>query len=405
MSGQVGEQVFVTAHRPMQALQVDPAPGSVPGVRALAGRLRRVGDDLSGVRGHLEHPGLQVWSGPTAALVVRQLEDLVVRTDALTASVDEAASVLLAWAGRLQELQDRADALDREAVLARDARLGAEQALAAAAYRSVPLPPDPVQRRVLTDAQADLDAVHVRARALGQEYERTAWTHAALLDDAGTVLVPALLHGAVAAWDLAKDVEAALVRPVARHVDTFADASSAAASAADVATMASPLLGPGAAVVAPVTEATSIALALATTRARLTLASGAGGSWTEVGVEAVSVVGGVGTRVTGKAVTTAARSDVVDVDHVTVSRAAMSMMGGPGDAATWTVEHHDPAGGSPIPLQAHAVADPWEVGPGFSAAAVVRATVPRPADPGATPAGARPPGSSSAARSRPQARG
>lgn len=413
MNDRPGERVFLTAHRPMQALPFDPAPGSVGGVRSLASRLRALGDELCGVRGHLEHPGLAVWSGPTAQRVVRALEDLVVRTDVLTTSVDEAAAALLAWAGRLQDLQERADALDREAAAARAARLDAEQAVAVAAYRSFPLPVEAVQRRTLRHAQADLDAVHARARALAQEYERTAWPHAALLDDAGAGLLPALLRGTVAAWDMARDVEAAVVRPVARYVDTFADATSAAASAADVAAVASVASGPAAAVVAPVAEVSSVALALATTRARLALATGAGGSWSEVGVEAVSVAGGVVTRVPGKAVVAAARSgDVdVDVDGLDLRRVAMAVVDGGPDGATWTVEHRDPGGDASFPLQAHAVADPWDVGPGFAGAAVVGARVPRPvgagrpADAGATPAGARRPGSSSAAASRPQAPG
>lgn len=407
MSVGPGEQVFLTAHRAMQALPFDPAPGSVTGVRALAGRLRGLGDDLSGVRGHLEQPGLEVWSGPTARRVVRRLEDLLARTDVLTSSVDEAASALLAWAGRLQDLQERADALDREAVAARAARLDAEQAVAVAAYRSAPLAPDPAQRRALRHAQADLDAVHARAQALAQEYEQTAWPHAALLDDAGAALVPALLQGTVAAWDMARDVEAALVRPVAGSVDTFADATSAAASAADVAVIVSPASGPGAAVVAPVAEAASIALALATTRARLTLASAAGGSWTEVGVEAVSVAGGVATRVPGRAVVAATRAG--HVDDLDLRTAAVALVDGHPDGAVWTVEHEDQAGEGRFPLRAHAVADPWEVGPGFAGAAVVRARVPRPAGAGrpaaATPAGGRRPEPSSAAANRPRAPG
>lgn len=404
MSTPVGEQVFLTAHRPMTALEVDPAPGSVTGVRALVDRLRDVADELSAVRGHLSNPARAMWSGPTADLVGSSLEDLTARAQALTASVDEAAAMLSTWADRLEELQDRADALDREALAARDARLDAEQSLAVAAYRSGPvLPPDPAHRRAVADAEADLDAVRAQARALGHEYDRAALAHAARLDDAALPLAAWFVRGPASAWDLASDAHEIVVRPVAHHLDALSDVTSAAAGVADLAAVVSAALG--SLPTALVAETVSVALSLSTTRDRLLLASGAGGSWTEAGVEAASVVGGLGTRVTGKAITTAARSDVAAVDHFTVKEAAMSMVEDPGDGARWVVEHSDPDGGAPpVPLQAHAVDDPWETGPGFAGAAVVRATVPRPTGSAPTPAGARPQESSSAAPTRPQAR-
>lgn len=421
MSAPGMQQVFLSAHRPMLALAADPAPGSVPGLRSMVRQLWRTTEDASGVSVNLFGPAAMTWSGRTAELVVPHLQALTSRSEELTCSLEDAATALSTWADRLQQLQDDADALDREALAAQQVLQRAEQALAVAAYRASPATAvDPLARRAVVYAEADLDAITIRAAALADDYARDAWAHARRIDEAGTALALRGTAGLATAWDTVSDVNGLMVRGLAPILDTTADAATLAASVADVASIGFAIGGGPLAVVAvPVAEALSVGLSLSATRDRVLLASFAGGSWTDAGIEGAAVVGGVGVRAAGGVATATTRRSTSDLDGPgpdtpaldTIELLSAALPGG-SDAGggSWAVQERTTEG-TGVVLRAHDVEDPWDVGPGYAAAAVLPATVPRPTGTGSPtggrvrPAAGRPPGSSSAPENHPPARG
>lgn len=428
MSGGSGAVVYVTSARQMLALDHDPAPGDVAGVRAVVTGLRGLAEELAGVRGRLAHPGDSVWCGRTATLVTSLLELIARRVHGLVASLDTAADQLEAWAVQLAGLQEQADALDREAIVAEAAVSTVRSDIQLTAFRTGGVGViETAHRRALVRAEDGLDDLHRRVRELEQDYEAAARVVGRRLAEATPGPDPVHLDGALAPHRLVSAAELG-TRASASHIDTVADFSAAGANTLDVIGLVA-LLSHGDVPVAGAAKVGSTVLGSVSATGRFVLAAGAGGSWWDVGVETVALAGGgVFVRrgadlVRGATVPRAAPGDgagavqgelrdrVQEMAEDTWQDQALSALVGEDhtSGSSWTSTAAELGGSTGTALSVHDVEDQWDVGAGFAHTAVLAVRLPAPAGRAparpATPAGPPRPDPTSAQTSHPPAPG
>lgn len=344
-----GRTVHLSASRPMQALDFDPCPGDVQAVRALSEAVAQRGEVVAAATAKLAGWQPAAWQGDAADRALAQVLSLAEAARTLRRSFEAAAAALQRWAARLLWLQDEADVLDRLAA--------ANRAELASLEAASPVGPPAIWTAYRHEERARLDAelqsLKDRAGALHRDYVAISRRSADDLDQAAPRDLGPWAGAWRTAWDWSYDNYSHGLRQQAGIVDWWATAIGHVSTVAGFVAFYPPFT--------PVAAAVSAATALASTRARVSLAIGAGGS-----VDAVqdallgSALAVIGMRPLAGVVSGGAMID----DMATVGGLAQGAKdllpterSGPSDRTVTT-----PSGD--LDVTVHDVAEPWEIGQG-----------------------------------------
>lgn len=264
-------------------LDWDPCPGSPEGTRAIAAALVEAANTAGELAALIDGLRLDTggWDGASAQAYDAGVVQLPRHLEDTAAALREGADVLGSWAGALEDLQQRADAVDAD--------LGhAREVLATA--RGVTLPSG-YDTTLVREAHQEVARVEADAEQLHEDYLAAARVHGMGLNAAGEgVWGASLSQRALAAVDDVGDLleGSAAGRFARRHSDVLgpvAHAAEASGEALDTAAVATGAVGvffpPAAAVAAALGAAGRMAGGVGTA-AQLGLALGGHGRWTDV---------------------------------------------------------------------------------------------------------------------------
>lgn len=191
-------------------LGFDPCPGDLAGYQAIADYAGRSATTLTDAVRTLASAGSDQWRGQAAdAFRAHVRTDVLPLASKAAASVGRAAAALHAWALTLADLQERARALDRQAVpyhtqLAASLR---SAGLPATAQPPYPAKVKPAQQARIDEANTALATITNRANEIHAEYLAAVQRTGGQLDDAGNMapqppgLFASLWHDATSLWD------------------------------------------------------------------------------------------------------------------------------------------------------------------------------------------------------------
>ncbi|NEC89776.1 enoyl-CoA hydratase/isomerase family protein [Streptomyces sp. SID12501] len=255
----------------------DPTPGDVEDTRELAKRLGKLASELGTALGKLERIECGAWKGRTALAFTEYIgEDVTPLIRKSHESFDKASRALHRWAGELQDFQDETDRLDKSAKEKLDAQVQAKEG---------------------TDeygkASGDVNGAIQKVHELEERYRRAAGHISRELDKAADIAPnepgfwDKLGTGIADAWGATGDW-------LTEHADLIK-------AIGDVLGDITAVLGMLAIVTLPFPPLAAIFGTAALIGAGLTLAAhgiakaaGADVSWTQVGLDAVGLLPGIG---------------------------------------------------------------------------------------------------------------
>ncbi|MEV8318998.1 enoyl-CoA hydratase/isomerase family protein [Streptomyces sp. NPDC059900] len=255
----------------------DPTPGDVTDTRQLAKKLGGLATELGNAVRDLERIECGAWKGKTALAFTEYIgQDVTPLVRKSHESFDKASRALHKWAGELQDFQDEADRLEKSAGEKLDAREEAK--------------PDSDES---AKASGDVDGVAQKVYELEERYKRAAGSISKELDKAGDIAPDEpgfwdkLTKGVAEAWDATgqwlKD-HADMIKLIG---DLLSDLTAVLGLLA-IITLPFPPLS------AIFGTAALIATGLALAAHGVAKAAGADVSWTQIGLDAVGLMPGIG---------------------------------------------------------------------------------------------------------------
>ena len=289
-------------------LGFDPTPGDVERTRSLARQLGDLHGELTTTIGELARIECGYWKGQAAQAFITHIgSDVTPLIKKAHDSFGRASSALARWADQLHGFQAEADALEQEAATKQGTVDQAKTAAGLPTDNTVPHPapqaapdPDPSaaadakkKQQALTDATNALQGVRNRADELHTRYTNAAYSISHDLDKAGDIapdkpgLFSSIVHGVEGAWN-------DTVQWVKDHADLIKLIGDLLGDLTGILAILAIITAPFEPLGAIFAGAALVTGALALGAHALAKLAGADVSWTQLGLDVLGVLPGIG---------------------------------------------------------------------------------------------------------------
>lgn len=282
------------------ALGFNPAPGDVATVQREAQRFSAVAQEIGTTVKNLEQVDAGYWKGQAATAFRQHIRtDLTPLLSKLSDAFTQASGSLSKWSKLLDGFQQQARALEQRAQQAGAGVTAAKQALAngkASAGATLTAAQRTAQQKLqdgVTSAVSGAAAIQREAEDLQAEVNRTAQSIAGELQHAGNMApsppgwLDSLFHDVTSGWDDTVD----WVKNHADAIKLFSDLMSDASAVLQILAIITAPFEPLGAIFEGAALLTG---AVALLSALLAKAAGANESWETIGLDALSVLPGIG---------------------------------------------------------------------------------------------------------------